>query len=232
MQRFFFALVVIGICDSASAQSCLGTPSLSSAHLQLGTAASLLNAGPDFGVNSAVGSDALFARAGVGVRDQTNQPSYYRISAGVGSDRAVERLHICPLAAFEYLHGPSSTHGSFALRDVTGSVGASVGLVALDTARVAVVPTIGAAFNYTRRSAHYSGPLEVGSPATGFVQEQSPAFDCSPCQTYATTEVGVGVIFSGHTAIRLGATVYSGFPGDNRSVGLGVAHSFSRRSSN
>jgi hypothetical protein len=165
-----------------------------------------------FGGSFAGGNATVFGGGSLGVINFDDlDESATTIDGTLGAGGPVDqrrRVHVCGLGNVQYHLGPD--FDSVELNTFAFSAGGQAGIVAAETATVAVVPTFGAAFNYFN------------------VMVDSPDGDDSASETYGSVIFGVGLIFNRRFAITPTIAVPFGLDDNDAVFTLGFTFNFGR----
>jgi hypothetical protein len=126
---------------SAAAQMCTGRASFDSMSLQLRGAGAFSASQRQAALAVAHGTDRLFTQA-AGHFDSRSPLGRYALTAGIGTDQPLtpdNRWHVCPIVEVVYGWRPSAGRDA---ASVELSARGSIGLLALNSASAAVIPTL------------------------------------------------------------------------------------------
>jgi len=165
----------------ASAQTCLGLPSFDDAPYQGFAGAGFTDGAQRFGAGAAIGSESVFAGAGLGFTNFSEADSNATtFMAHVGANYTFntrDRITACPLLAVAVTTGPDI--GDVDVHGVGLTAGGRLGIVAAETGNIEIVPTFGLDIAYDRLTG------DVGDVRTTLSRE-----------TYGIVRVGVGFVLN------------------------------------
>lgn len=185
----------------AEAQLCSGAPSFRGRPYQARVLASFATIARGVGGSLAIGGDSRFARGGAGFVYYPDLDLYSTDASGlVGADLPVtrsRRVFVCPMATFGVGSGPPVM--GIDVSAISVAADGHAGVIAFQTARLMIVPTLSLSAGYTHVTADFGPDFEEAS-----VSDRSSGMD-----------VGVGFIFSQAIGIRpiLGFPLSGGDPG-------------------
>lgn len=200
------AVPILLACGSvANAQTCVGQPSLSESHLNVGANMRNVSQGRGFEGRAGFGSARAFGSATLGTiayDKGTEMRSYIASIAGGLAKRLGGTGSICPMVAIEYENGPDNFVVGQA--DVSGFVGLSVGGVARVSETVGFVAFVSGGYQSIRstsklfdepesRSYTDNGPAGAGGIGLLFTQRHL---------IRASLHVPAGSIFSDEDGLR------------------------------
>lgn len=165
------------VAADVSAQICLGRPSFSEGPYQASAALSFTDGAQGFGGGAAIGSEEVFAGASLTWTNLSDiDGSVTSFAAGAGASFAVsqsERIEACPVASVIISSGPDIDPA-----DVSGvglRAGGRLGLVAVESGNMEVVPTFGLDIAYDRVRASV-GDVETTARETYLIARAGVGF--------------------------------------------------------
>lgn len=201
------------VAADVSAQTCLGRPSFSEGPYQASAAVSFTDGAQGFDGGFALGSEEVFGEAALAYTNLSDlDGSVTSFAAGAGASFAVnqgERIEACPVASVIISSGPDVEPA-----DVTAvglRVGGRLGLVAVESGNMEVVPTFGLDLAYDRVRAEV-GDTEVTSR-----------------ETYLIARAGVGFLFNRRIGIVPLLGIPLGLDGSDPEFSVVVSYSFGTR---
>lgn len=209
------ALAVSALPAVSEAQSCLGNPSFSVNHLQLGANAQFETGATTFDANFVSGSESVFGGLGVGgVTYDDLEGSTLVVGGLLGYQVPVSSrgAQICPLLSVSQGFGPNDFDGlgsDFSVR--TFRFGISMGTTLARAGRVALAPAASIGFAFAQRD--FSGPLAPGNQT----------------DTYGLAGVALGVLVSDALSIRPSVTLPFGLDENDPIFGIGFALNYGGR---
>jgi hypothetical protein len=202
-----FVLVLL-TAASAEAQLCAGNPSFANQPYQAAITAAFTEDAHGIGGEFGVGSESLFAAAGVSVINFRDLDALStQVSLAVGTDLATNQqqtVFVCPIASMSFGVGPDV--GAFDVSTFTLGAGGSVGVIASQMNDLTIVPTFGLAAIYNRVT------IEVADN------------DVTESDSSGRASVGVGFIFGENIGIT--PTLVIPFSVDNADPIFGIRLSF------
>jgi hypothetical protein len=168
--------------EPAEAQLCAGAPSFRTAPYQAGVDTVFTSGIQGFGGHFAAGGETLFGGGGAGfVNYSYLDSSAVEVSGFAGADLAAssaERVFVCPLAQVSFGVGPDIR--SVDVSTFTVEAGGAVGVIALRTDALAIIPTFIVTGAYNRVSFEAGGNdvsesdgAGVASVGVGFLLNQN-----------------------------------------------------------
>lgn len=197
------------------AQACLGNPSFSTNHLQVGAGASFDKSSTSFGGNFVGGSETLFAGIGLGGATYDGvEGSTLTASGSLGFQVPLSSgsAQVCPIASAVFGFGPSDFDGlgtDFSSRAFT--FGLSAGAELFRSERVRLVPALSIGFAYA--AGIFDG---VGGQTT-------------ETDTYGLAGAAVGVVLSERLSVRPSVSFPIGLDGADPVFGIGFALNYGGR---
>jgi hypothetical protein len=202
--------LLLSFARPAAAQVCLGAPSFQEGRTQFGIGGDFASSERTFNLSFGAGGENLFGRGMFGIQNVNDADSNgYGIGATVGADRVVSGssgIHVCPVASVMRFWGPSFS--TLDTRQFDLALGGSMGFVIARGSSMAIVPTVGMAFDYANRS------LTVGTRSVG------------TSSNFGSVDFGAGVLVSTRTMLQLIVDVPFGLDNGEASFHVGLVHHF------
>lgn len=183
-QAVVIVLRVMGWPTSAVAQHCLGRLAFSDQPTQMQLGGVFGSDTQQFAVGVAGGSTGFGGVAAIFANQDDQPDASFDTALGVegfgGGEVHAGRVAICPIGGGGYFFGPNihTVNGTIDVRSIAAGAGAAVGVTAVDSDVVQVIPTVRLGFQYQRDT------LTVG--------DNSRTID----DTVGLVQFGVGVVFS------------------------------------
>jgi hypothetical protein len=216
--RLLAALLVtaVSIVPSAlEAQACLGNPSFSTNHLQVGAGARFDPSTTSFGGDFISGSETLFAGLSLGGAsyDGVSGSSLLAgIRAGFQVPVTSGTMQVCPVVGAEFGFGPSDFDGAGTdFRSQAFSFGLAAGGELFRSDRLAIVPSVSMGFAYT------------GTTATGVLATVTET------DTYGVAGAAIGFVLSDRLSVRPSVSFPIGLEGADPIFGIGFALNYGGR---
>jgi hypothetical protein len=184
---FYLGLTALLLAMSprpAAAQTCSGSVPFNLAPTQIAVHAGLDRRGRGAGASVGRGGDALFGVASAAVYDVDGGGHIKMIGGALGTDRPLSpdnRFRVCPTIAVAYRNGANGTSAD--ANRIGVSVAGDVSMVAVNTPRLWVVPTIGLDIRYNG----------AGRTASLFAENEEGR--------HSTFTAGVGFVFSNRLSL-------------------------------
>jgi hypothetical protein len=205
----------VGAPSALEAQACLGNPSFSTNHLQVGANAAFDKSSTSFGGSFVGGSETLFTGVSLGgaTYDGISGGS---LQAGVAAGFQVPvtsgSMQVCPIVSADFGFGPSNFDGAGTdLRTQAFSFGLGAGGELFKTERLAIVPSLSMGFAYT--AATRAGLLSSGTDT----------------ETYGIAGAAVGFVLSERLSVRPSVSFPIGLDGADPVFGVGIALNYGGR---
>lgn len=206
------ALIVLG-STNASAQICLGRPSLNATSVNAGVRADRRDGAGGFGVGLAAGAERAFGGVSASrLRYRELDASVSALAAYVGWSvvPAISTLYICPLLQGAYGRGPNDDATNTTRSSLSGLAGLAVAGQIAVTSRVSLIPNVSAGVLYQRSSQTTDGASSAGSDIGGSVSG------------------GVSVLLNQRLSVQPAVRVPVGFTDREPVFSLGVTIGFRR----
>lgn len=201
------------VAADVSAQICLGRPSFSEGPYQASAEVSFTDGAQAFGGGAAIGSEEVFGGASLTYRNLSDvDASITSFSADAGASFAVnpgERIEACPVVAVIISSGPDA--GDVDVSAVGLRAGGRLGLVAVESGNMEVVPTFGLDLAYDRVKA------EVG------------ATEVTSRETYLIARAGVGFVLNRRIGIVPMLGIPLGLDGSDPEFSIVFSYTFGNR---
>lgn len=199
----------------ATAQTCLGSPSFTANHLQLGADVNVAENATSFGAQLGSGSETVFASfGGGGVTYDNVDGSTIFVGGTLGYQvkaSASGRAQVCPVLSASYGWGPNDIAGSGSDLTVKNfSFGLAFGS-AMGSGEVALVPSASVAFVYSSASVDVFGGTFDGD------------------DTYGMAGIGLGVLLNSQLSIRPSVSMPFGVEDAKPIYGIGVTLNYGGR---
>lgn len=216
--RLLSSLVVVAafVAPSAlEAQACLGNPSFSTNHLQVGAGATFDPSTTTFGGEFVGGSETLFTGLTLGgaTYDGVSGGSLLAgVRAGFQVPVTSGTMQVCPVVGAEFGFGPSDFDGNgtdFRSRAFTFGLAAGGELFRSD--RIAIVPSLSMGFAYT------------GVTATGLIATVTES------ETYGLAGAAIGLVLNNRLSVRPSISFPIGLEGADPIYGIGFALNYGGR---
>lgn len=208
------AMFTLMCANESVAQTCLGLPSFAEGPYQASFGMAFTEGAKTFGGGGALGSENLFAGVSLAFTDVDDVDSTATsFDATFGANFVLnerERLEACPVGSVIVTGGPDL--GDV---DVTGiglRAGGRVGVVAVESGNLEVVPTFGFDIAYDKLTG------DVGNVETTLSRE-----------TYGILRVGVGFVLNKRIGFLPGLNVPLGLDGSDPQFTFLVAYNFGGR---
>jgi hypothetical protein len=201
MRSWSLSLVVLALlpCAEVRAQVCTGFGSLSGSRYRLDVSAASYTYATAVGASVTAGRN-LFATVGVGsTRDAELHASTYDLRAQAGYDVPMGRepFTFCPLVMLSYSLGPYDFmlhEGHFTYLDA--GVGLGLAVIAVRSARLTVIPAVGARYSRLALRRVSSATVQV-SQGSGWVKTD----------WYGLLNAGLGIVIDNMVTVRPGVSV-------------------------
>jgi hypothetical protein len=200
---------------SLQAQACLGNPSFSTNHLQMGAGASFDKSSTSFGGTFVGGSETLFAGVGIGGATYDGVEGSTLTAGGtLGFQVPLSSgsTQVCPIASATFGFGPSDFDGlgtDFSSRAFT--FGLSAGGELFRSERIRLVPAVSVGFAY----------------AAGIFD--GIAGETTETDTYGVAGAALGVVLSERLSVRPSVSFPIGLEGADPVFGIGFALNYGGR---
>lgn len=179
------ALATLMVADSATAQTCLGSPSFRQNPYQLAVVTAFTDGARGAGGTIAAGGEALFGGAGLAVTKFTGVDTHAtNLIAFAGADLPATTdptIYFCPLAQLSIGSGPDIGNIDISTAGLEGGV--NFGIVASRSGDLEVIPMFGLSASYHKVTA------KVGQTEN------------STSDTSGAARIGVGFVFGGNVGL-------------------------------
>lgn len=207
--------VAIGAPSVLAAQACLGNPSFSTNHLQVGAGATFDPSTTTFGGSFVGGSETLFTGLTVGGASYdgvTGGSLLAGVTAGFQVPVTSGTMQVCPIVGAEFGFGPSDYDGlGTDFRSQAFSFGLAAGGELFRSERVAIVPSLSMGFAYTAATL-------TGVAAT-----------VTETETYGLAGAAIGFVLNDRLSVRPSVSFPIGLDGADPIFGIGFALNYGGR---
>jgi hypothetical protein len=201
--------------SALAAQACLGNPSFSTNHLQVGARATFDPATTSFGGSFVGGSETLFTGLSLGgaTYDGVSGGSLLAgVTAGFQVPISSGTMQVCPVVGAEFGFGPSNFDGlGTDFRSQAFTFGLAAGGELFRSERLAIVPSLSVGFAYT--AATRSTLLSAGTDT----------------ETFGLAGAAIGFVLSDRLSVRPSVSIPIGLDGADPVYGVGFALNYGGR---